>query len=264
MTSFSNSFIDNYIQRVTELSQSPQQIPSIAELEKLATDLGINPEEIVKAQEKSQAHLTRAQGYMRLKHWDEAIEELQEAITLSPSNEELLLNLANAHLERWRKHHHRDDAENVRLRVKECLFIEPNSEEALNLLAKLDKARQQRKTFWVGLAISFGSFLTISSLIWLYPESFNYSWSRLSNREAQLAQLEARLLAEMEALKKDQQNLRRELQSNQTIERVRYHKALAQLNQSLNRLKKTQQAWEYELRNQRFRGRSMDDMNRLE
>ena len=50
MTSSSNSFIENYIQRVTELSQSSQRIPSVAELEKVATDLGISAEEIEAAQ----------------------------------------------------------------------------------------------------------------------------------------------------------------------------------------------------------------------
>ena len=262
MTSFSNGFIDNYIQRITELSQSSQQIPSIAELEKLATDLGINPEEIEKAQKKSQAHLTRAQGYMRLKHWDDAIEELQEAITLSPYNEDLLLSLANAHLERWCQRHRRDDAENVRLRVKDCLALQPNSEEALNLLAKLDKARQQRKTFWVSLAISLGGLLSISSLFWLYPESFNYSLSRLWHREDKLEQLEQRLLQEMQALRQEQENLRQEVKSSQTRERLRYHNALTQLDESLNRLKKAQQTWQYQFNNRRFRNRSREGVER--
>ncbi len=262
MTSFSNSFIDNYIQRITELSQSPQQIPSIAELEKLAADLGINPEEIEKAQKKSQDHFTRAQGYIRLKHWDDAIEELQEAITLSPCNEDLLLSLANAHLERWCQHHRRDDAENVRLRVKNCLALQPNSEEALNLLAKLDKARQQRTTFLVSLVISLGSLLTISSLLWLYPESFHYSLSRLWHREDKLEQLEQRLLQEMQALRQEQENLRQEVKSSQTRERLRYHNALNQLDESLNRLKKAQQTWQYQLHNRRFRNRSRDGVQR--
>ncbi|MDJ0743871.1 MAG: hypothetical protein QNJ32_10970 [Xenococcaceae cyanobacterium MO_167.B27] len=258
MTSFSNSFIDNYIQRVTELNQSPQRIPSVAELEKLAADLGINPEEIESAQKKSQAHLIRAQGYMRLKHWDDAIEELIEAIALSPCNEDLLLTLANAHLERWYQQHRRDDAENVRLRVKDCLFLQPNSEEALNLLAKLDKARQQRRTFWVSLVIGLGSFLTISSLLWLYPESFNYSWSRIWYREDKLEQLEQRLLAEIQGLRQEQEQLRKEIQSSQTRETLRYHNRLAQLDESLKRLKKAQQAWYYQLRNRHWRERRID------
>ena len=260
MTSLSNSFIDNYIKRVTELNQNPQRIPSETELEKLAEDLGINAEEIESAKKKSQAHLIRAQGYMRLKHWDDAIEELNEAIAFCPCNEELLLSLANAHLERWCEKHRRDDAENVRLRVKDCLFLQPNSEEALNLLAKLDKARQQRKTFWVSLVIGLGSFLTISSFLWLYPESFNYSWTRQAHREDKLEQLEQRLLAEIQSLKQEQEQLRQQIQSSQTREASLYRNKINQLDESLKRLKKAQQAWYYQFNNRHFTERKINNV----
>ncbi len=262
MTSLSNSFIDNYIQSVTELSQSPQQIPSAAELEKVAADLGISPDEIESAQKKSQAHLTRAQGYMGLKHWDDAIEELIEAVALCPSNSDLRLSLAAAHLGRWHQRHRRDDVENVRLRVKECLLIQPDSEEALNLLAKLDKARQQRRTFWVSLVIGLGSFLTISSLLWLYPESFNYSWSRWTHREDKLSQLEQRLLAEIQGLRQEQEQLRKEVQSSQTRETLRYHNALAQLDEHLKRLEKAQLTRQYQLRNRHSAARRAERVQR--
>ncbi len=253
MTSFSNSFIDNYIKRVTELNQNPQRIPSEAELEKLAEDLGINSAEIESAKKKSEAHFIRAQGYMRLKHWDDAIEELNEAIAFCPCNEELLLSLAHAHLERWTEKHRRDDAENVRLRVKDCLFLQPNSEEALNLLAKLDKARQQRKTFWVSLVIGLGSFLTISSFLWLYPKYFNYSWLRQAEQEDKLEQLEERLLAEIELLQQEQEQLRKQVQSSQTREASVYRNKIAELDESLRQLKKVQQAWYYQFHNRYFR-----------
>ncbi len=262
MTSLSNSFIDNYIQSVTELSQSSQGIPSAAELEKVAADLGISPDEIESAQKKSQAHLTRAQGYMGLKHWDDAIEELIEAVALCPSNSDLRLSLAAAHLGRWHQGHRRDDVENVRLRVKECLLIQPDSEEALNLLAKLDKACQWRRTLLVSLVIGLGSFLTTSSLLWLGPESLVDSWAVLWHRESQLSQLEQRLLGEIEALRQEQEQLRKEVLSSQITEKQRYHNGLAQLDEHLKRLEKAQLTWQYQLRNRHSAARRAERVQR--
>ncbi len=262
MTSLSNSFIENYIQRVTELSQSPQRIPSAAELEKVAAELGISPDEIEEAQKKSQAHLTRAQGYMRLKHWDDAIEELIEAVALCPSNSDLLLSLANAHLGRWAQRHRRDDVENVRLRVRECLSIQPDSEEALNLLANLDKARQWRRTLLIGLVIGLGSFLTTSSLLFARPESLTDSWAVLWHRESQLEQLEQRLLGEIQVLRQEQEQLRKFVLSSQTTEKQSYHNALAQLHEHLKRLEKAQEAWHYQLQNRYSAGRRAERVQR--
>ncbi|MBE9197203.1 hypothetical protein IQ219_18265, partial [Synechocystis sp. LEGE 06083] len=76
--------IENYIQRVTELSQSTQRIPTSAELEAIAGELGIEPEEIKAAQKQATDHFTRAQGYMRLGYWDDAIAELDYAIAFNP------------------------------------------------------------------------------------------------------------------------------------------------------------------------------------
>ncbi len=79
-----SNVIENYIQRVTELNQSTQRIPTATELERIATELGIDPLEIQAAQKQSQDHFTRAQGYIRLMYWDDAILELQEAIAFYP------------------------------------------------------------------------------------------------------------------------------------------------------------------------------------
>jgi tetratricopeptide (TPR) repeat protein len=262
MITLSNNFIENYIQRVTELSQSPQRIPSATELEKMAADLGLSPEEIEEAQKQSQDHLTRAQGYMRLKHWDDAIEELIEAVALCPSNSDLFLSLAAAHLGRWYQRHRRDDVENVRLRVRECLSIQPDSEEALNLLAKLDRALRWRRTLLVSLGIGLGSFLTTSSLIWLWPESLTDSWAVFWHQESQLEQLEQRLLGEIQALRQEQEQLRNEVLSRQTREKQSYHNALAQLHEHLKRLEEAQAAWQYQLQNRYSTGRRAERMQR--
>ena len=202
--SISNHTIENYIQRVTELTQSAQKIPTNEELEKIVTHLGISPEEIKTAQKQSQDHFTRAQGYFKLKHWDDAIAELQEAIALNPSNLEILNLLANAHLGRWYAKHYRDDEEEIRRRIKQCLEIKPDHQESLSLLAKLDLAiqkHQHRKIFWRAfISIFIGSLV---GFFFLNDISFNL----LSNRNSKLEDIKLEITKEIEQLRKEQENL---------------------------------------------------------
>ena len=137
-----SAVIEDYIQRVTELSQSTQRIPTITELEAIARELGIEPAEIQAAQKQAQDHFTRAQGYLRLSYWDDAIAELEEAIAFNPGQSELLLFSATAHLGRWQKYHQKQDADQLHLRVKQCLSLKPDCEAALDLLADFRRYKQ--------------------------------------------------------------------------------------------------------------------------
>ncbi|MBD2654393.1 hypothetical protein H6G45_13055 [Synechocystis sp. FACHB-383] len=137
--------IENYIQRVTELSQSTQRIPTSTELEAIAGELGIEPEEIKAAQKQATDHFTRAQGYMRLGYWDDAIAELDDAIAFNPGESKFLLCSAEAHLGKWKHHHRAQDADQMHLRVRQCLSLDPGCEAALNLLGEF--RRRQRSYF---------------------------------------------------------------------------------------------------------------------
>jgi len=152
--------IEDYIQRVTELSQSTQRIPSAPELEAIARELGIEPEEIQAAQKQAADHFTRAQGYLRLNYWDDAIAELNEAIAFNPGQSELLLFSAKAHLGKWQKHHQKQDAEQMHLRVRQCLSLEPSCEGALDLLAEFRKNQQQHSRMLITLAVFVGAILS--------------------------------------------------------------------------------------------------------
>lgn len=72
-----NQAIENYIQRVTELTQLKQTIPTNEELLKIASELGISDGEIAIAQKQSQAHffyglrviILSIIGKMRSQNW---------------------------------------------------------------------------------------------------------------------------------------------------------------------------------------------------
>lgn len=210
--SISHYTIENYIQRVSELSQSGDKIPTNEELEKIAAELGISTEEIKIAQQESRDHFVRSQGYFNLKYWDEAINELQEAVVFNPSSLEMLNLLANAHLGRWQKKHDREDELQIKTRIKQCLQIKPDHQESLQLLAKLDQAlkkHQHKQVFLLALLSIF-----CGSIIGYF--FFNdISLNIFTKRDVKLQQLKAEFVQEIAELKQEQEVILNQVIVNQ-------------------------------------------------
>ncbi len=208
-----NQAIENYIQRVTELTQLQQTIPTNEELLKIASDLGISDSEIAIAQKQSQAHFLRAQGYYSLNHWEDAIGELEEALAFNPSHLPMLHLLINAYIGRWKDKHNRQDESKARLRIKQCLEIQPDDQESLKLLAKLDQAiRLHKYRFW---GIGAVSILFCGSIIGFFI-SDNIPLNLLNKNDQLIQTLEQELTSEIDSLKREQTLL-----YNQTLEQLR-------------------------------------------
>lgn len=231
--------IEAYIQRVTELSQSRQRLPTRDELEAIATELGIEPEEIQAAQQQAQDHYTRAQGYARLSYWEEAIGELQEAVALNPGDPAMLVALAQAHLGRWQQRHQRQDCEQLHLRVKQCLSLQPDSEAALELLANFRRSQQQRGRWLLGGGLLLGA-VSLGSLGYLFLQG---GMPFVIEEKARLESLQstiARQQAELERLQYSQRNLERELRQQrekQGLDHNIHQQRLDRLHSELNQLK---------------------------
>jgi hypothetical protein len=232
--------IEDYIQRVTELSQSTQRIPTASELEAIATELGIDPREIQAAQKYSQDHYTRAQGYMRLKYWDDAIAELQEAIAFNPSQPEMLICLGQAHLGRWKQKHQKEDAEQLHLRVRQCLSIQPDSDAALTVLANFRKNQQQRTQFFAAVGVFLGAILCGGLGYVLVEGGLSFviqDRSRLETLEQKIQQQNQ----ELESLRQEQvqatEDLREDLQRQQLQDLIPYGDRLNRLQSELDSLK---------------------------
>ncbi|MEM8780838.1 MAG: hypothetical protein AAGF26_18640 [Cyanobacteria bacterium P01_G01_bin.49] len=237
--SVSSNVIDNYIQRVTEWSQSSQRIPTTEELETIASELGIDPTEIQAAQKQSNDHYVRAQGYMRLKHWEDAIAELQEAVAFNPSNLDMLVSLASAHMGRWQETHHQEDENNIRLRIRQCLAIKPDCEEALNLLARLSNAIKWRNRILTAIVVGLGGvFVGMGSVVLL-----GNSLPPLFQSESKLERLEQAFQQEITTLQRKQDALQAEtmaLQERNTQRNQRdfslLQNRIRQLEQEVTRL----------------------------
>ncbi|GBF80021.1 tetratricopeptide repeat protein [Aphanothece sacrum] len=228
----SNNVIDNYIERVTELSQSSQHIPTTEELETIAAELGIDPQEIQAAQKQSHDHFIRAQGYMRLKHWDDAIAELQEAVVFNPSNLDMLLGLAMAHLGRWDIKHSKEDENNIRLRIRQCLAIKPDCEDALNLLSRLSNAVQWRNRILAGVAVVFGGVIIGVGGFFFFNDGLPNPFQKQSKLEL----LEQRMTAEIATLRQQQQAFSQQILANQTNNEQLNQRNLDELQSRFNKL----------------------------
>lgn len=230
--SVSNNVIDNYIQRVTEWSQSSQRIPTTEELETIASELGIEPEEIQSAQKQSHDHYIRAQGYMRLKHWDDAIAELQEAVAFNPSNLDMLVSLASAHMGRWQTYHRKEDEENIRLRIRQCLVIKPDCEEALNLLARLSNHVKWRSRIITAIGVGLGGVCVGIGGVLLLGDGLS-PWFQ---GESKLERLEYTLNQELNALQRQQDSLMAEIQAIQRQNDQRNQRNISILNGRIREL----------------------------
>ncbi|MBF2056830.1 MAG: TMF family protein [Cyanobacterium sp. T60_A2020_053] len=163
--SISNSHpsISLFIERLTEFSQSGCRIPTSEELKQIAEEVGISPEDIAFARKRAGDNYTRAQGYCRYRHWDEAINELEEALAFIPTNSEMLHLLIASYLGRWQRYHKNQDEKLIRFRIRQCLEIQADDEKALELLGVLDQSIKNRQlfNFTVGalFCLGFGSLI---------------------------------------------------------------------------------------------------------
>ena len=207
-TSNRNQAIENYIQRVTELTQLGSRALSNEELLKIASELGISDDEIAIAQQQSQAHYVRAQGYYHLAHWDEAISELENALEINPFNLPMLHLLAKSHLGRWQQKHNRQDEKKIKIRIKQCLEIQPDDQESLKLLAELDQLiNNYRYRLWGASGLIL---LGVGLLIGLLFPPTN-SLSSLLAREDKLQGINRELNEQIELLRQEQIFLYNEL-----------------------------------------------------
>ncbi|WP_107669008.1 hypothetical protein [Cyanothece sp. BG0011] len=233
-SSVSNNVINNYIQRVTEWSQSSQRIPTTEELESIAAELGIEPEEIQAAQKQSHDHYVRAQGYMRLKHWDDAIAELQEAVAFNPSNLDMLVSLASAHMGRWEAYHRREDENNIRLRIRQCLVIKPDCEDALNLLARLSTNLKWRNRIITAIGVGLGGICVGIGGVALFGDGLP-QWFQ---GESKLEQLEQSVIRELDLLQRQQDSLEAQMTAGQRQNDQRSQRNLSILQSRINQLER--------------------------
>lgn len=136
----SDEMIQAYIQKVLKLQQEQKQRPlDTDEMSRIAEELGMSDADMAFINRRLQDYIARGQGYSRYEDWESAIEEFQQAVTLSPNNIEALYGLANAYRHRWQHKGSKDDLNNAKNYVKRALQINATHDPSFKLASELNK-----------------------------------------------------------------------------------------------------------------------------
>ena len=140
--------IQAYINKILKIQQEQKEKPlDVDEMHKIAEDLGMSPQDLAFIQKKLDDYVARGNGYSRYEDWDSAIEEYEQAITLSPANVEALYGLANAYKHRWILRLGKDDLNNAKFYVKRALHVNPNHDASFKLASELNKGIPKNPKF---------------------------------------------------------------------------------------------------------------------
>ncbi|MCU0447562.1 MAG: hypothetical protein MUE85_21905 [Microscillaceae bacterium] len=139
--------LEAYIAQILKIQQGKSQEPlDIEELNQIARNLGLSPEDLNLIDEKFRGFLQRGLGYGRYQNWHKAIEELQQAVNIKPMHIEALFGLADAFRERWLQTGKPADKAKALEYAEKCLQYHYNHEGALHLISQLQIARPRRRS----------------------------------------------------------------------------------------------------------------------
>ncbi len=127
-----------YISRAIDLAAEREDELTDEELAAIAADLGLSPEDLARVDQVIEDHIERGRGYARHEMWDDAIDELEEALTLAPRRIDATAELADAYLGRFEATDYTDDKQRARELARRCLQLDPTYEPAFDLLARID------------------------------------------------------------------------------------------------------------------------------
>jgi hypothetical protein len=159
-----------YIAQILKIQQAKSQEPlAMEELNQVARNLGLTPEDLDLIDEKFRGFLQRGLGYSRYQNWSKAIEELQQAVYIKPMHLEALFGLADAFRQRWLTLGEPADKAQALQYAERCLQYHYNHEGSLHLISQLPFARPRRRSqqpyirlvgyLMLGLLLVLGGYL---------------------------------------------------------------------------------------------------------
>jgi tetratricopeptide (TPR) repeat protein len=129
--------LHNYIERVMSLQRARRDALSVADLKSVALELGMSDEDMAAADTAARDYLERGNQHLRHKLWDDAVEELTNAVALNPTDVDALYGLAVAHKERWLADGNQLDHEHAIAYARQSLLYDPHHTASYQLLESL-------------------------------------------------------------------------------------------------------------------------------
>lgn len=144
---YSEEDLQKYLKKAQEvLNSKTENHLSAEDLNDIAQNLGLNIKEIAQARED---YLTRGNTHLKFNNLDEATQEFEQLLLLSPNHPEGLIGLAQAHLEKWQQNHKKADKEKALEYANQCIDIVPDLNQAYVIISELrqkPKAAKKAKT----------------------------------------------------------------------------------------------------------------------
>lgn len=135
-----------YIQKLFEIQKSYQSKPlTEEEMKQVAMDMGMTEADWTAIQESFQAHLDRGEGFLKYGNWEDAIKELEQAVTINPHHVRAMSLLARSYQSRWKKYGKIEDALRAHHLAQRCIESNPGHDEMLKLISELKKNAAFRK-----------------------------------------------------------------------------------------------------------------------
>jgi len=120
---------------------------------------------------------------------------------------DMLLSLSQAYLGRWQLKHQRTDEDQIRLRVRQSLMVQPDSEEALKVLMALTKSINHRRNWLIGLGLFTGAAIAgvVGVLFWQGELPY------VIQKRDKVEMMEKKLNEEITILRQNQEDLKKEI-----------------------------------------------------
>lgn len=159
-----DAIVRNYIERVFELRQTPQQSFGQSDLDAIALDLGLSSDELAAIQQQVDQDVDRARHLLTYDRWDDALACLETPITLRPFDPELLYLKAKIYADRYYRDRNPSDLATAQTIAHQCLALQADYTPGLKLVQRLD---QTPPTVGRGWRVPVVLSLTVTPLIGL-------------------------------------------------------------------------------------------------
>ncbi|MCS6822522.1 MAG: tetratricopeptide repeat protein [Microscillaceae bacterium] len=149
-----------FIQKLLELQQKEKPL-SLEEMKAIAHSIGLSEADWQNVMQAFEGYLLRAKGYLKYGNWQDAIEELEQALALNPSHKEVLTCLVQAYYQKWIASRSPKDKEKALQYAERCIQIHPTFTPAYKIRSELKGLSRKnsanslllKKTLWIFLLI---------------------------------------------------------------------------------------------------------------
>lgn len=190
----SEEILQKYIQKMLQIQEKQQNKPMTnEELKNIALDMGMGEEDWQKAQDMSQGYLKNGNGHLRYGNWQDAADQLEQALTLIPYSLEANYGLAKAYEGIWLDSGEEGWIHKIKRHVDQVLQIQPGhlpSLEILNTIRRQQSIEKKNKGRVVkNLLPGVGVILLLAGISygWIYNaiiqknEQVEKRWAQVEN-----------------------------------------------------------------------------------